>query len=117
HRGNELLDSGRGVEAYAERGKTMGIPLLYPWANRLSRFGYEAAGRHVRLRRADRRIPLDPNGLPIHGVLPCLMSWEVTGQNDPGVIDARLRWERSELLEVFPYPHELRLHVTVGDGE
>src|SRR6201996_5229585 len=37
HRGVELLHAGRGVQAYAERGKTMGIPLLHPWANRLSR--------------------------------------------------------------------------------
>ncbi len=36
HRGEELLAQNRGVEAYVERGKTMGIPLLYPWANRLA---------------------------------------------------------------------------------
>ena len=37
----ELLELRRGLETYAEAGKTMGIPLLYPWANRLDRFGYE----------------------------------------------------------------------------
>jgi len=43
HRGQELLAQNAGVSAYAERGKTMGIPLLYPWANRLADFGYEVA--------------------------------------------------------------------------
>ena len=38
HRGDELLAQNAGVDAYAERGKTMGIPLLYPWANRLAGF-------------------------------------------------------------------------------
>src|SRR5947209_10015192 len=44
-----LLPAGRGVEAYADQGKTMGIPLLYPWANRLSARAYSAAGRDVTL--------------------------------------------------------------------
>ena len=30
HRGEELLAQNAGVDVYAERGKTMGIPLLYP---------------------------------------------------------------------------------------
>ena len=36
HDGAELLAQCNGVRAYAERGSTMGIPLLYPWANRLA---------------------------------------------------------------------------------
>jgi len=36
HDGAELLAQRNGVRAYAERGSTMGIPLLYPWANRLA---------------------------------------------------------------------------------
>ena len=38
HRGEELLAQNAGVGAYARQGKTMGIPLLYPWANRLAGF-------------------------------------------------------------------------------
>ena len=48
---SELLDQGHGLQAYAEDGKTMGIPLLYPWANRLSGWDYEAGGRRVKLDR------------------------------------------------------------------
>ena len=54
HRGEELLAQNRGVEAYVERGKTMGIPLLYPWANRLAAFDYTVAGRSVRCRTTPR---------------------------------------------------------------
>src|SRR5262249_45422199 len=73
--GDELLDRRRGVRAYAEQGKTMGVPLLYPWANRLEGFGYRAAGKEVALSDEDARIPRDDNGLPIHGVLPGLLRW------------------------------------------
>ena len=54
HRGEELLAQNAGLAAYAERGKTMGIPLLYPWANRLAGFDY---ARRRAERGASRVIP------------------------------------------------------------
>ena len=66
HRGDELLAQNSGVSAYAEQGTTMGIPLLYPWANRLAGFHYTVAGRTVacsarpRPDRARRQRPADP---------------------------------------------------------
>jgi galactose mutarotase-like enzyme len=117
HDGAERLELRRGLAAYAEAGKTMGIPLLYPWANRLGRFGYQAAGEQVTLDQADTRLPRDSQGLPIHGVLPSLLSWDAAGDAGAGTIDARLTWTSAELLELFPYPHEVRLNVAVADGE
>lgn len=117
HDGLELLDAGEGVRAYAERGKTMGIPLLHPWANRLKGFRYRAAGRAVTLPRGDPRIPVDPGGLPIHGVIPGLLRWQANPGAAAGKLTAGLRWSAAELLELFPFPHELHLDVTVGTGE
>jgi galactose mutarotase-like enzyme len=117
HDGVEMLHAGSGVEAYAERGKTMGIPLLHPWANRLAGFRYRAAGRSVKLVRGDRRIPVDPAGLPIHGVIPGLLRWQAGPGPTAGKLTAVLRWTADELLEVFPFPHELHLEVTVAAGE
>src|SRR6202012_5133360 len=45
--GVQLRHGGRGGDAYAQRGKTMGSPLLHPWANRLARRGYVAGGKEV----------------------------------------------------------------------
>lgn len=117
HDRTELLELRRGLQTYAEAGKTMGIPLLYPWANRLGRFGYEAAGKTVELSEDDARIPRDSQGLPIHGVLPRLLNWEVTDSPGPASIDARLTWGSPDLLELFPFPHEVRLAIAVSDGE
>ena len=35
HRGEEMLGQRGGLEAYAARGSSFGLPLLHPWANRL----------------------------------------------------------------------------------
>jgi aldose 1-epimerase len=78
HHGEELLAQNRGVEAYVERGKTMGIPLLYPWANRLAAFDYTLAGRSVAVPHDTTRVALDDRGLPIHGVIGGRMAWELT---------------------------------------
>lgn len=113
HRGAELLDRGRGVEAYAERGKTMGIPLLYPWANRLSRHGYEAAGRTVQLPAGEpgARYPVDPGGLPIHGAIPGRLTWEAAAAGDR--LTGQLTWGTDDLLELFPFRHRVSLQAVV----
>ena len=120
HRGEELLHVGGGLAEYAGRGTTFGIPLLYPWANRLAGFDYSVGGRHVRLEHHSPLIPLDPNGLPIHGLLGASPHWEAT----------RLRPEASAalsasldfgaypaLLGAFPYPHSVRLDLLLTDTE
>jgi aldose 1-epimerase len=116
HRGEELLDPGQGVEAYAARGKTMGIPLLYPWANRLSHHGYEVAGRTVTLPagEAGARYPVDPNGLPIHGAIPGEVVWEAQADGDR--LTATVDWEADELLALFPFRHRVSAQATVDEG-
>jgi aldose 1-epimerase len=46
-RGEELLRRLENLEAAAAKGGTAGIPLLYPWANRLASSRYRVAGREV----------------------------------------------------------------------
>jgi aldose 1-epimerase len=140
HRGEELLAQNRGVQAYVERGKTMGIPLLYPWANRLAAFDYTVAGHSVAVPHDTTRVALDNRGLPIHGVIGGRMAWEPTavGERDhrapadgeaqattgaPGgrnaqSLTALLSWSeaRGELFEVFPFRHDLRYEASLGGG-
>ena len=95
----------------------MGIPLLYPWANRLGHRGYEAAGRDVTLPDPDGRYPLDPDGLPIHGALPGDLVWEASPSSRVPTASTRA-WPgtRRALLELFPFEHELELEAIVSDG-
>ena len=79
--GTELLGQRRGLDAYVANGKTMGIPLLYPWANRLGANSYTAEGKTVTLTAGEHGVRADPNGLPIHGVLAAYPNWRVTHES------------------------------------
>lgn len=116
HRGTEWLEQRLGLDAYVEQGKTMGIPLLHPWANRLDRLGYAVAGKEVSLPQGDARIRLDGDR-PIHGVMPAYLRWELVGAPGRSSVKAKLSWTSPELLELFPFTHELQLEATVGDGQ
>jgi galactose mutarotase-like enzyme len=138
HRGEELLAQNAGLDVYAQRGKTMGIPLLYPWANRLAGFHYSVAGRDVTVPNDPQRIALDGNGMPIHGVIGGRVAWDLTcaARQEPASAEqapasmqqkpasgeqrltARLRWDetRSGLFEVFPFRHEVEYEARL-EGE
>src|SRR6201986_2237087 len=79
--GVEFLGQRRGLDAYVADGKTMGIPILYPWANRLGANSYTAEGRTVTLSSGHHGVRADPNGLPIHGVLAGYPGWLVRAQS------------------------------------
>jgi galactose mutarotase-like enzyme len=120
HHGEELLAQNAGVEAYAREGKTMGVPLLYPWANRLAGFQYSLAGRTVHVPRDTTRVAVDQNGLPIHGVIGGRLAWELITERatDARSLTARMRWsdDQPELFEVFPFRHELDFHAQLEHG-
>jgi aldose 1-epimerase len=108
HRGEELLEQRDGLAAYAETGKTMGIPLLHPWANRLGDWSYEALGRAVDLRGTAVR-PDGESGLPVHGTLP--RAWRVL---DAGT--GRLGAELDGASEAFPFAHTVRIEAALAPG-
>jgi aldose 1-epimerase len=113
HRGAELLRRVDDLEAAAAVGKTAGIPLLHPWANRLSGLRYDVAGRAVVLERTSPLLHFDDRGLPIHGVPWSRLAWETIEVASDRLV-ARLDWSAQELLAVFPFPHRLELAVTLG---
>ena len=115
HRGAELLDRGQGVEAYAQRGKTMGIPLLYPWANRL-------AGPSLP-RRRDHGAPAPrprattrptPTACRSTGRCPGTCAGTLQTGSPAERLTARLAWNEPELLELFPFEHELVIEADGG---
>jgi galactose mutarotase-like enzyme len=113
--GAELLGQRRGLQAYVSAGKTMGIPLLYPWANRLSANTYEVDGQTVTFAMDAYGVRPDNNGLPIHGLLAAYPGWrlrEASGQK----LNAELDFgAHEELLASFPFPHLIELTVELSD--
>lgn len=112
--GEEYLALPGGVAAYRRRHAT-GLPLLAPWANRLSERSYRSAGVRADLGNAD--LSTDPNGLPIHGTM-WGETWQIESLSARGRA-ARLRvtfdYGREDLLAAFPFPH--RIVAVIGvDG-
>jgi galactose mutarotase-like enzyme len=117
HDGDQLLAQRGGLRSYAERGSTMGIPLLHPWANRLSGSAYGVAPRDVELAPHSALVRRDANGLPIHGVIGARLPWRVIAVEHGahgGSLTAELAWETPELLAVFPFPHRLAMLARVA---
>ncbi len=110
HKGAEILRRVDDLRTAAAKGSTAGIPLLHPWANRLDGIRYRAAGREVQLDPSSPLLHLDAHGLPMHGVPWSRLTWEVIA-SAPDRLAARLEWNRSDLLAVFPFPHRLELTV------
>lgn len=115
HRGEELLRFPADIGRAARDGTSIGIPLNYPWANRLRTYGYEALGRRVELDPASDWLITDWNGTLLHGVRWARLEWD---QEDAGdtFVASRLRWDRPELLAVFPFRHEVVMRATLDAG-
>lgn len=108
--GRELLGRRAGLEAWRERGKTMGIPLLHPFANRLAAERFELLGREVAMRPGPR-----------HGFAWRAGIWTIDDRG-PSHLDASLELAASP---EFPFAHRiaqraeidgrtLRISTTVG---
>ena len=119
HAGDELLGQRGGLAAYRDRGSSFGIPILHPWANRLSGPSYSVGGRNVDLDPERSPLHLDPGGLPIHGLLAGSPHWQVVGRtpgNGRAAVATRLDYSaHEELAAAFPYPHELHVQAELTD--
>ncbi|MGH3562861.1 MAG: aldose 1-epimerase, partial [Mycobacterium sp.] len=115
--GVQLLGQHRGLDAYISDAKTMGIPLLYPWANRLAANAYTAEGETITLTPGNNGVRTDPNGLPIHGVLAAYPRWRVLAEL-ANELTAELDFGADPgLLASFPFPHLLALTVRLSGRE
>jgi len=115
--GSEVLALPAPLETFLASARTGGIPLLYPWANRLRTDRFEAAGRAVDLSTVPN-LKRDGNGLPMHGLLLRWKAWHL-GRHGQSGLEARLDWRAHEdLLRAWPFPHTLRvLWQLRDDGE
>ena len=119
HHGAEYVDlSGGATRVLASH--TTGLPLLAPWANRLSGDHYRVGRRTVDLSGAPG-LHRDGDGLPIHGTMLGRAGWVVTRASSTSTGGARLTAHfdaahDDAVMASFPFPHELGITATVGPG-
>lgn len=115
HAGEQLLGRRGGLEQYRSARKTMGIPLLYPWANRLGSRRFAVDGREVNLETENLPLSFDAGGLSIHGLLGAAAGWQVDGHESPadgGLLAASFDFSaQPALIAAFPFPHRVEIEA------
>lgn len=122
HDGEEMLGQRYGLAGYLENGRTFGVPLLAPWANRLGRMAYAVVHEGGGIRRIDVH-PSTPNlrfdqfGQPIHGLLRGSKDWnviEVQATAEEAWITASLEFDQRRVdFAAFPFEHVITVKVTL----
>jgi aldose 1-epimerase len=97
-----------------------GIPLLSPWANRLSSDTYSINGVEYTLNRRINNLRVDHNYLAIHGLV-MFAPWTVTdmGADAYGAyLRCTLNFTRHcDWMAQFPFAHRLELTHRISDGK
>ena len=114
HRGEEILRFPESLDSAARSGTSVGIPINYPWANRLRGDSYTALGRRVELDSRSPWLLTDWNDVILHGVPWPRLEWEPVEAGETFVA-SRLRWDRPELLHVFPFRHEVQMRASLDE--
>jgi galactose mutarotase-like enzyme len=113
YRGAEHLALPGGLPALRQ-GRTAGLPLLAPWANRLSERRYRSGRVTVDLDGLP--LTVDDNGLPIHGLLVGRPGWSIDRLTTRGE-SARLRASMHVDAPAFPFPHRIEVTATAREPE
>jgi aldose 1-epimerase len=113
--GHDLVAFPRGIGAAVDR-HTAGLPLLHPWANRLGKRRYVAAGAAVDLRRL--ALHTDSTGMLMHGTMLGRPGWDVAAMATTrrrATLTARFDYSaHPALLAAFPFPHVIEITVSVA---
>jgi galactose mutarotase-like enzyme len=118
HDGAELLGRECTIADPALRAAMTGIPLMHPWANRLTADRFVFAGREARVPADGPFVPRDGSGRAIHGLLAPPTAWRAAVADGAGALHAELDFGGdAERARAFPFPHRLCLDVTLTDDE
>lgn len=118
---NVLYWPYESVSDFAANPRLSGIPLLWPWANRIDGDSYWANGRKYELNDALGNLRRDGAKQPIHGLLTSWPEWDVTrvAVDDQGAfVVSRLEYYRyADLAAQFPFAHAIEMTYRLSGGE
>jgi aldose 1-epimerase len=113
--GEEVLALPCGREEFLAAARTGGLPVLYPYANRLGADSFAVCGKPVDLAQVPS-LKRDDKHHPIHGLLLRRGGWALA-VHGPGQLSAELDWDAdAELMRAFPFAHTLRITWTMSAG-
>lgn len=107
-KGEEILGQRFGLEGYVNNGKSFGIPLLYPWANRVTENNYTVDGFKVSFSTEGMKV--DENGYANHGTMTAIKGWETQSFAIGGqlILEGKYKFnENTPHFEAYPFVHEV----------
>ena len=97
-----------------------GIPLLWPWANRIDQTSYYVNGKLYAFNLELGNVHQDANKKPIHGILSTSSAWKLVSCKADGQsaeVTSRLEyWKYPDLMEQFPFAHTIELTYRLKEG-
>ena len=97
-----------------------GVPLLWPWANRIDQDAYWVNGRKYLLNPELGNFRYDGNHKPIHGLLAFSPLWQVTkleADAKSARVTSRLDFAKyPELMAQFPFAHTVEMTYRLENG-
>jgi aldose 1-epimerase len=106
------------VGEFARRPSQGPIPLLAPWANRLSEQGFWANGKRYAFNMGLNNIR--GGAIPIHGLLGNSPLWRVTevgADARSAHVTSRLEfWKDPDLMAQWPFAHEYEMTYSLAEG-
>jgi aldose 1-epimerase len=105
------------VSAFARQPAQCAIPLLAPWANRMTENGFWANGKKYVFNSGLGNVRGE---LPIHGLLGNSPLWRVTevaAGLDSAHVTSRLEfWKQPDLMAQWPFAHEYEMTYSLAEG-
>jgi aldose 1-epimerase len=97
-----------------------GIPLLWPWANRIDQTSYYVNGKLYAFNLELGNVRLDANKKLIHGLLSTSSAWRLVSLKADGQaaeVTSRLEfWKYPDLMEQFPFAHTIEMTYRLKQG-
>ena len=105
------------VAEFARRPGLCAIPLLAPWANRMTEQGFWANGKKYAFNLGLGNVR---GALPIHGLLVNSPLWHVTevaADAHSARVTSRLEfWKDPDLMAQWPFAHEYEMTYSLAEG-
>ncbi len=117
--GRPVLFSPVPREDLLKTEQLVGIPLMFPWANRLEGdYFYNNEKKHI-IHDTEKLLRRDKNGLPIHGLILKDKNWkpEIVRNSETGsYYDSNFSFGK-EFQSVFPFETDLRQEMELIDDK
>jgi len=117
HGRNILYFPFAGLDEFARQPSQCAIPLLAPWANRMTEQGFWANGKKYAFNLGLGNLR---GALPMHGLLGASPLWHVTevaAGADSAHVTSRLQfWKEPDLMAQWPFAHEYEMTYSLAKG-